>query len=224
MKKFIAVEGLDGSGKSTQIELLRICLEKSDRPCASLHFPRTGQGVYGELIARFLRGEMGPAGAVDPYLVALIYAGDRNDAKPLLQRWMEEGTTVIADRYVYSNIAYQCAKIDDPSGKEKLEDWIIRLEYGINRIPKPDISIFLSAPMSFVERKLSESRNGNDRAYLEGKRDIHEGSLSLQKKVEREYRRLSEKYDDLILVDCAAYDGSVLSPEKIHAAIDSLIR
>ena len=104
--RFLVIEGLDGSGKSTQLKLLRDYLERNAVPYSYLHFPRLEEGVFGELIARFLRGEMGANDQVDPYLVALIFAGDRADASSQIRQWMDEGKLVIVDRYVYSNIAF----------------------------------------------------------------------------------------------------------------------
>jgi dTMP kinase len=77
---FIVLEGLDGAGKSTQIKLLRQMIEATGRECEYLHFPRFDAPVYGDMIARFLRGEFGSVAQVNPYLVALLYAGDRADA------------------------------------------------------------------------------------------------------------------------------------------------
>lgn len=135
------------------------------------------------MVARFLRGELGALDQVNPYLVALIYAGDRAEAAPMIRRWLEAGKFVIVDRYVYSNVGYQCAKIDDPADRERLREWIIDLEYGHNGIPQPDLSLFLDVPFSFTQRKLTEQREGDDRDYLKGKADIHEASLSLQERV-----------------------------------------
>ena len=77
---FVVMEGLDGSGKSTQIHKMLEYFELRKIKHQYLHFPRTSAPVYGELIARFLRGEFGPLNSVHPYLVALLYAGDRMDA------------------------------------------------------------------------------------------------------------------------------------------------
>ena len=113
MKLFV-IEGLDGAGKSTQIQLLKEFFLKQGYICEYLHYPRTEAPYFGELIARFLRGEFGEIGDVDPYLVAMLYAGDRKDASELISGWLKKGNIVILDRYTYSNIAYQCAKLADP--------------------------------------------------------------------------------------------------------------
>ena len=76
MKLFV-IEGVDGSGKSTQLKLLSKFLTRKGYSCEFLHFPRTDAPYFGELIARFLRGEFGSLNEVDPYMVAMLYAGDR---------------------------------------------------------------------------------------------------------------------------------------------------
>lgn len=146
----IVLEGLDGAGKSTQIDLLQQLLASRGLRYEYLHFPRFDAPIYGELIARFLRGELGAVDAVDPYVVALLYAGDRADAAPVIRRWLDEGKFVILDRYVYSNVAYQCAKIGDAASRERLRDWIVDLEYDYHKIPQPDVSLFLDVPFGFT--------------------------------------------------------------------------
>ena len=118
MKLFV-IEGLDGAGKSTQIRLLRDYLAGMNYSCEYLHFPRTGSPWFGELVARFLRGEFGSLNDVDPYLVAMLYAGDRRDASEIISGWLSEGKIVILDRYTYSNVAYQCAKLSNLEEQEK---------------------------------------------------------------------------------------------------------
>jgi len=110
----IVLEGLDGAGKSTQVELVRRMFAQEGVESHFLHFPRFDAPVYGELIARFLRGELGAVDKVDPYLVALLFAGDRADAAAQLRCWLDAGHAVVLDRYVYSNVGFQCAKL--PAG------------------------------------------------------------------------------------------------------------
>ncbi|MFH1943425.1 MAG: dTMP kinase [bacterium] len=193
MNKFIVIEGLDGAGKSTQIGLLRDFLTRSHIDHQYIHFPRTDSPIYGEMIASYLRGEYGNIQDANPYLISLIYAGDRNDAKSTIQRFLDKDILVLVDRYVYSNIAFQCAKLNDKSEKEKLKRWILCLEYEYNKIPKPVLSIYLHVPFEFVSGQLKKTRSGHQRSYLNGKNDIHESSLDFQKKVETEYIRLLDE-------------------------------
>jgi dTMP kinase len=223
MKLFV-IEGLDGAGKSTQIKLLRDFFLKKGYNCEYLHFPRTESPWFGELIARFLRGEFGTINNVDPYLVAMLYAGDRKDASEQIAGWLKNGNIVILDRYTYSNIAYQCAKITNSKKQTDLMNWILKLEFGHFAIPKPDLNIFLDVPFTFTETKLSTNRSGDDRNYLNGRFDIHESSLSFQKNVRDMYLRVAEKDRRLAVVNCNNKEGGMLFPEEIFEKIINLIR
>lgn len=222
MKLFV-IEGVDGSGKSTQMRLLMDHMKTRGHDCEYLHFPRTDAPYFGELIARFLRGEFGSLNEVDPYLVALLYAGDRNDAADLINEWLEKKKIVILDRYTYSNIAYQCAKISDLQSQDKLMKWILSLEFSHFAIPKPDLSFFLDVPFSFTEKKLSSGRSGDDRNYLNGTQDIHEESLNFQKKVRDVYLRIARTDDRLIVVNCSDKAGRMRSPREISQSILTII-
>jgi dTMP kinase len=221
--RFMVIEGLDGSGKSTQLERLLAYLENEGIKHKYLHFPRTEDGYYGALVARFLRGDLGPLEAVHPYLVALIYAGNRRDAGDMITSWLEDGITVVADRYVISNIAFQCAKLGTTEEREALRDWILEFEYGYHKIPRPDINIFLDVPFTFTSRKLSGERSGKDRAYLEGKEDIHERDLDFQQKVRQVYLDLSSFESTLEVIDCSDSKGEMLGPDEIFSSIQRLL-
>jgi len=217
--RFLVIEGLDGSGKSTQLKLLKEHLEQNAVPYKYLHFPRLEEGVFGELVARFLRGEMGANDQVNPYLVALIFAGDRADASSQIRQWMDEGNLVIVDRYVYSNIAFQCAKLSDREERERLRDWILEFEFGYNQLPRPDLNLYLNVPFEFTRKQLNVARNGDDRTYLKGERDIHEENLDFQEQVRQVYLSLQEHVDDLELIDCMDAHGGIRSPEGISNLI-----
>ena len=179
----IVLEGLDGAGKSTQVKLLWRMLAEQGRQVEYIHFPRFDSPVYGDMIARFLRGELGEIEQVNPYVVALLFAGDRAHAGPMINDWLAGGRFVLLDRYVNSNIAFQCAKLDNLEERRKLKDWILDAEFTEFGIPEPDMSLFLDVPFEFTEKKLTGDRQGDDRSYLRGSRDIHEESLDLQRRV-----------------------------------------
>jgi dTMP kinase len=218
MKLFV-IEGVDGAGKSTQIKLLKDYFSRKGYSSEYLHFPRTDAPYFGELIARFLRGEFGSLNEVDPYIVAMIYAGDRKDASKIITNWLNASKIVLLDRYTYSNIAYQCAKLSDISEQDKLLKWIMSLEFDHFSIPRPDLNIFLDVPFAFTEKKLLNARSGSDRSYLNGTRDIHEESLSFQKKVRDLYIKVAISDNRLAVVDCSDTTGKMLAPEKIFKLI-----
>lgn len=218
---FIVLEGLDGAGKSTQVRLMQSWLGSRGVDFEYLHFPRFDAPIYGELIARFLRGELGALDEVNPYLVALLYAGDRLDAAPMIRSWLADGKAVIVDRYVYSNVGYQCAKIEDAAERDRLRNWIVSLEYEQNRIPVPDVSLFLDVPFSFTKRSLEDAREGDDRDYLNGKQDIHEASLSFQERVRQVYLDQSRRDENFRVVECSSAEGDMLAAETIFERIKS---
>ena len=223
----VVLEGLDGAGKSTQVKKLRTYLESLFGSLEYVHFPRYDAPVYGDLISRFLRGDFGSNEAVHPQLVALLFAEDRHGAAPQMRKTLAAGGHILLDRYVYSNIAYQCAKLNDPVEAEKLRDWVFNTEYGDFELPKPDLNIFLDVPISFVESKLKSDRAGQDRDYLEGSQDIHEADIEFQKRVRTMYKRQCELDPKFIRIDCSDEYGQMLPPgaifEKVKAVVDKAI-
>ena len=219
----VVLEGLDGAGKSTQVKKLRNYLESLFGTIEYIHFPRYDAPVYGELISRFLRGDFGSNEAVHPQLVALLFAEDRHGAAPGMKDILSKGGTVLLDRYVYSNIAYQCAKLKDDSEAQKLRDWIFNTEYGDFSLPKPDLNIFLDVPISFVEKKLQSSREGHDRDYLDGAQDIHEADIEFQKRVRSIYRKQCESDPDFIRIDCSDQYGMMMAPGEIFAKVKAVV-
>ena len=219
----VVLEGLDGAGKSTQVKKLRTYLEGIFGSLEYIHFPRYDATVYGDLISRFLRGDFGSNEAVHPQLVALLFAEDRHGAAPGMKKTLENGGHVLLDRYVYSNIAYQCAKLADANEAGRLRDWIFNTEYGNFELPKPDLNIFLDVPIDFVESKLKNQRGGADRDYLEGAQDIHEADIEFQKRVRDIYRKQCELDPKFIRIDCSDEEGRMLPPGDIFAKVKEVV-
>lgn len=217
------LEGLDGAGKSTQVKKLRTYLESLLGNLEYIHFPRYDAPVYGDLISRFLRGDFGPNDAVHPQLVALLFAEDRHGAASGMRKTLEKGENILLDRYVYSNIAYQCAKLADKADAEALRDWIFRTEYGNFELPEPDLNIFLDVPIAFVESKLKSQRGGSDRDYLDGAQDIHEADIEFQKRVREIYREQCRIDPKFIRIDCSDEYGQMLPPDEIFAKVKAVV-
>lgn len=219
----VVLEGLDGAGKSTQVKKLKAYLERICPELEYIHFPRYDAPVYGDLISRFLRGDFGANNAVHPQLVALLFAEDRHGAAPEMKSTLANGGSVLLDRYVYSNIAYQCAKLTDPKEREALREWIISTEYGDFGLPKPDLNIFLDVPIAFVESRLESARTGSDRDYLHGSQDIHEADIEFQKQVQAIYRRQVDLDPDFIRIDCSDEFWQMLPPDRIFEKVKEVI-
>ena len=140
-----------------------------------------------------------------------------------MKKTLDKGGHVLLDRYVYSNIAYQCAKLSDSNEAESLRDWIFNTEYGDFALPKPDLNIFLDVPIGFVESKLKSQRGGADRDYLEGGQDIHEADIEFQKRVRDIYRRQCELDPKFIRIDCSDDYGQMLPPGAIFAKVKEVV-
>lgn len=221
--KFIVIEGLDGCGKSTQVRLLQQSLEEGGVEHRFIHFPMLNQGIYGTMVAEFLRGEYGSLEEVHPKLVALLFANDRLEHIAQINEWLDKGFHVLADRYVYSNIAFQCAKLKSEEERVRLKKWILDYEFGHNALPRPDRTLYLDVPFSFIEKSLTTKREGNDRNYLNGKEDIHEQSIGFQRNVMEEYKKLLKEENGFCRIECNDNEGCMLNIKEIHLKITNIL-
>ncbi len=110
-----------------------------------------------------------------------------------------------------------------PTEVSKLKDWILNLEYGFNKLPVPDLNIFLDVPFSFTARQLRGDRTGDDRGYLQGAGDIHESDLDFQKRVRDIYLSLENEVPGYRILDCSGQDGQMLPPQEIFQNLKNLV-
>lgn len=179
----ICIEGLDSCGKGTQVKIITEYYEKLNKKVKHIHFPMYGYSEFSKIISKFLQGEFGNIDEVDPLFIANIYAMDRFVYKEQLMKDLLENDVVIIDRYIFSNMAYQGAKIEDTVKSQELIKWIYKFEVEFLNLPYPDRILYLNVPINIIEERLKNERVGEDRDYLEGKKDIHEVDINFQKKV-----------------------------------------
>lgn len=212
MGKLIVIEGLDGSGKSTQLELLAANLEKAGVDAKTISFPDYKE-KSSTLVKMYLNGEFGnEAGDVNAYAASLFYAVDRFASfRCHWKDYYDAGGTVIAGRYVTSNAVHQTAKLPCEEWDNYLS-WLYELEYEKVGIPKPDLVIFLDMPTE-LSKQLLEKRYGGD----EGKKDIHERDEDYQRNC-RKAAMYNVEHSGWKAVSCDK-DGEVRSVEDIAADV-----
>ena len=215
MSKLIVLEGLDGSGKSTQVKKVLSYFQEKNLKHQFFHFPMYGHNKFSQTIEMFLRGEFGDNNDVDPYFVANNYAMDRFMFKPELEKALEENDVVFLDRYVFSNIAYQCAKTTNTDERDKLHDWINEFEFNFLKLPYPNLIMYLDVPIDVIRERLAQKREGSDRTYLNGKEDIHEKDTDFLTKVAEVYQTIKDhRYKNYKIIETVTQD-KVLSPDEL---------
>ena len=212
--KFIVFEVIDGSGKRTQLESLARAFTREEIAFSQISFPNY-DGLLGKMVARFLNGEFGALASVDPRFSALLYATDRLESKPAIEAMLASGKTLIADRYVASNLAHQGARVPAEKRGEFLA-WLKTLEYEVNALPAEDFVIYLRLPVAQAHRLIGKKAA---RGYTELRRDLQEADIA-------HLRAAAQVYDDLsaqpnwVTIECVeASSGSLRAPDAIHQEI-----
>ncbi len=191
--ELIAVEGLDGAGKSTQVALLAAALSATE----VVSFPR-----YDTFFGRHIRELLDATGGVsaqtiDPRSMALWYALDRaqwaRDRKPAVDG------VVLLNRYTLSNAVYQSARAGDPA----MFDWVLRLEYEELALPRPDVTVVLDVGPEVSRLRVS----------YRGEHDVYERAADLLARVREGYLAAAAGRRDVVVVDASG------APSDVHAAV-----
>lgn len=228
--KLIVCEGIDGSGKYTQFVLLQKRLEESGFRVAVFDFPRYGAPPHGEPSSWFVKKYLkkpefgfkqgyGPAREVGPYVASLFYALDRydaafcNESRPNLTDLLADGFIILSNRYTQSNIGHQASKIEDPTERRAFIGWLLKTEYDILQIPKPDLVLLFNMLPSIAVALKEKQRVGQ-----QIEKDAHEEDLAGLARSHRAYLEAAEMFPDhwVIINSYDELSNAPLEPLKIH--------
>jgi dTMP kinase len=223
--KLIAIEGIDGSGKRTQMDLLHGVIAAGDggHGVYSTGFPQY-DSWFGKMVGQFLNGDFGALEAVDPHFTALLYAGDRFEAKPKIEAALNDGKVVLIDRYIGSNLAHQTARVS-PDKRAGFRRWIEHLEYDIYDLPHEDLILYLRVPPAEAQKLVAQK---SQRSYTNAKQDLLEASL-------RHLQDAAAMYDELargepwVTIECFDAVSETMRPVKqiareVLASVEPLLK
>lgn len=218
MTRLIVVEGLDGSGKKIQTNLLINRLKDNNLNVKHLEFPNYNSRS-SELVKMYLQGEISnKAEDINPYLSSIFFAADRGIS--YIKEWKEiydndPNTIFIADRYTTSNMLYQTAKIKDIEEKDRYLNWLWDLEFNKIKIPIPDIVFFLNIDNNTAKNLITNRPNKINNGTT---KDIHENNSIFQEKSYKNVEYLVKKYG-WINIDCLNENKELKKIDEIHEEI-----
>lgn len=220
--KLIVIDGTDGSGKTTQINLLIKRLKADGIKAKTIHFPHYNN-FFGGFIAHCLTEQYYNFINVHPKIVSILYAADRWESSKEIKKYLDEGYVVVLDRYVSANQIHQGGKIKSPRKRANFLKWLNKMEYEVFKIPRPDITLYLSLPLHIVEILIKERNKASVRTYAGNKKDVHEVDLEFKKNSIKSAIWLTKFLKNFIKIDCAP-KGEILSREEIHEKIYEKIK
>ena len=208
--KFLVIEGIDGSGKETQTELLIEALKEEGEDVEFISFPQYEEESSGP-VKEYLSGKYGTAKEVGAKVASVFFACDRYDGSFKIKRWLKEGKFVVADRYTTSNM-HQAGKIENEKERREFVDWLFDLEFDFFGIPKPDEIIYLKITPEFAMKSLKDKEN----------KDIHETDIDHLRGAHKAYMELAEREESFNIVEVTK-NGDFLPPKEINKKILDLL-
>lgn len=215
--KLIVIEGLDGSGKTTQLNLLVNKLkQKNIKNIKQIKLPDYDSDS-SSLVKMYLAGEFGKSPEdVNAYAASAFYAVDRfANYKTKWKADYENGTLIIADRYTTSNAYHQATKLPESEWKDYFK-WLRDFEYNKLGIPEPDMVIYLDMPIEISQKMMTSRYNGD-----EEKKDIHEANVEYLQHCRKAAKAAATQFGWKV-IDCADSDMP-RSIESIGDEIENLI-
>ncbi|HEV7424528.1 MAG TPA: thymidylate kinase [Candidatus Paceibacterota bacterium] len=217
--KLIVIDGADGSGKATQVELLHKRLKKEGHIVKIIDFPEYYKNFFGKFIGHCLSEQYYNWLNIHPKIASMAYAADRWESSAEVREWLKKGHIVLANRYVSANQIHQGGKIANNKKRADFIKWLDEMEYEVFKIPRPDITLYLDLPTKIV-LKLLQHRNSSKmkRAYLKNKKDVHEMDINFLLNSRKSALKLVKEIKNFIKIDCTE-KGIIKTRENIHQEI-----
>jgi len=214
--KLIVFEGIDGSGKSTQFNMMCKRLSDEGRVFKRLVFPRYNE-PSSALIKMYLGGDFGDnPDSVNAYAASSFYAVDRYAS--FIQDWYEYyngGGLILTDRYTTSNALHQGAKIASVK-RESFFKWLYEYEFDLLGLPSPDLVVFMDIDADFALKRLErrQKETGTDA-------DIHEKDMTYLHNCAQSGKQAAAQFD-WHKISCL-YEGVERDTHEIHTEIYEVI-
>ena len=217
--KYIVIEGIDGSGKETQTNLLFKYLESQNKKVLKQSFPNY-KSQSSAPVKMYLDGELSnKANEIDAYQSSVLFATDRFCTMKKLNNEIENNSFVIFDRYVSSNMIHQGGKINNKNELDKFLNWLNDFEFNILKIPKPDKIIFLNVTPEIsinLMKKRNELKSGT-------KNDIQENDINHLVNAYNTGIYIAKKFN-WDIINCFDDNGNLKNVQEIQNEIQDKIK
>ncbi len=221
--RLIVIDGTDGSGKATQVELLAKRLKAEGKKVALVDFPEYYKNFFGKFIGHCLSEQYYNFINVHPKIASVLYAADRFESSKEINNYLEKGYIVLANRYVSANQIHQGGKIKSAKKRAEFIKWLDEMEYGVFKIPRPNLVLYLSVPLDLSLKMMKERNKNSKRNYVGNKKDVHEVDIDFQKNSRASALWLSSYLKNFIKIDCSDKKG-MKTREDIHEEVYKLVK
>ncbi len=221
--KLIVIDGTDGSGKATQIDLLIKHLKKDGARVKVVDFPEYYSNFFGAFIGHCLSEQYYNFVKVHPKIASVLYAADRFESKDKMEKWLKDGYMVVANRYASANQIHQGGKIANTAKREGFLKWLAEMEYKVFKIPRPDLVFYLSVPIPIVMKLIKERNKEKSRAYLGKKKDLAEKDKKHMENSRKSALWLAKTQKGWVKIECVT-NGILDTRENIHDKIYEKIK
>ncbi len=220
---FIVIDGTDGSGKATQVELLFKRLKKEGKIVKVVDFPEYYKNFFGKFIGHCLTEQYYNFIHIHPKIASVLYAADRWESSKEIRTWLEKGYVVIANRYVSANQIHQAGKIKNTAKRRDFLKWLDEMEYDVFGIPRPDTVIYLSVPLKVSQALIKKRNKEVSRNYKGKKKDATETDINYMESSRKSALKLIKELNNFVKIDCAPKQ-ELLSREAIHEQVYAKIK